>query len=52
KGIGFQVMNGHNDFQLPVMFAANFLLAFLGLMANRILVLLQRRLCRWNTHNQ
>ncbi|WP_312387874.1 ABC transporter permease [Atlantibacter hermannii] len=52
KGIGFQVMNAQYNFQIPMMFAAIFLLAFLGLMANRILVLLQRRLCRWNTHNQ
>lgn len=51
KGIGFQVMNAQYNFQIPVMFAAIFLLAFLGLMANYILVLLQRRLCRWNTHN-
>ncbi|WP_333893550.1 ABC transporter permease [Atlantibacter subterraneus] len=51
KGIGFQVMNAQYNFQIPVMFAAIFLLALLGLMANRILVTLQRRLCRWNTHN-
>ncbi|MEX5413602.1 ABC transporter permease [Atlantibacter hermannii] len=51
KGIGFQVMNAQYNFQIPMMFAAIFLLAFLGLMANRILVTLQRRLCRWNTHN-
>lgn len=51
KGIGFQVMNAQYNFQIPMMFAAIFLLAFLGLMANRILVVLQRRLCRWNTHN-
>ncbi|WP_299310921.1 ABC transporter permease [uncultured Halomonas sp.] len=49
KGIGFQVMNAQYNFQIPLMFAAIFLLAFLGLAANWILVLLQRRLCRWNT---
>jgi sulfonate transport system permease protein len=31
------------------MFAAIFLLAFLGLGANWVLVVLQRRLCRWST---
>jgi sulfonate transport system permease protein len=30
------------------MFAAIFLLAFLGLAANWVLVVLQRRLCRWS----
>jgi sulfonate transport system permease protein len=48
KGVGFQVMNAQYNFQIPLMFAAIFLLAFLGLGANRVLVLLQRRLCRWS----
>lgn len=48
KGVGFQVMNAQYNFQIPLMFAAIFLLAFLGLAANRVLVLLQRRLCRWS----
>lgn len=47
KGIGFQVMNAQYNFQIPMMFAAIFLMAGLGLGANGILVLLQRRLCRW-----
>ena len=47
KGIGFQVMNAQYNFQIPLMFAAIFLLAFTGLAANAVLVLLQRRLCRW-----
>ena len=47
KGIGFQVMNAQYNFQIPLMFAAIFLLAGLGLAANLVLVLLQRRLCRW-----
>lgn len=47
KGIGFQVMNAQYNFQIPLMFAAILLLAFLGLAANAALVLLQRRLCRW-----
>lgn len=48
KGIGFQVMNAQYNFQIPLMFAAIFLMAGLGLAANGILVLLQRRLCRWS----
>lgn len=51
QGIGFRVMNAQYNFQIPMMFAAIFLLAFAGLLANAILVLLQRRLCRWNTRN-
>lgn len=47
KGIGFQVMNAQYNFQIPLMFAAIFLLAALGLAANGLLVVLQRRLCRW-----
>lgn len=49
KGLGFQVMNAQYNFQIPLMFAAIFLLAFLGLGANWVLVILQRRLCRWST---
>ena len=48
KGIGFQVMNAQYNFQIPLMFAAIVLMAGLGLAANGILVLLQRRLCRWS----
>ncbi|KAA3442075.1 ABC transporter permease [Mesorhizobium sp. SARCC-RB16n] len=48
KGIGFQVMNAQYNFQIPLMFAAIVILAALGLIANQVLVSLQRRLCRWN----
>lgn len=51
KGIGFQVMNAQYNFQIPLMFAAILLLALLGLLANAVLVLLQRRLCRWAQPN-
>lgn len=51
QGIGFRVMNAQYNFQIPMMFAAIFLLAFAGLLANAILVVLQRRLCRWNSRN-
>lgn len=47
KGVGFQVMNAQFNFQIPLMFAAIFLLAGLGLAANALLVALQNRLCRW-----
>jgi sulfonate transport system permease protein len=48
KGVGFQVMNAQYNFQIPLMFAAIVLLACLGLLSNYALVVLQRRLCRWN----
>ncbi|WP_027168296.1 ABC transporter permease [Mesorhizobium sp. WSM3224] len=48
SGIGFQVMNAQYNFQIPLMFAAIFILAGLGLVSNYALVLLERRLCRWN----
>lgn len=51
KGLGFQVMNAQYNFQVPLMFAAIFLLAALGLAANLFLVTLQRRLCRWADAN-
>ena len=47
KGVGFQVINAQFNFQIPLMFAATFLLALLGLAANALLVALQDRLCRW-----
>lgn len=49
KGIGFQVMNAQYNFQIPLMFAAIVILAGLGLIANQVLVALQRRLCRWSS---
>ena len=48
KGIGFQVMNAQYNFQIPLMFAAILLLALLGLAANAVLVVLQRKFCRWS----
>ncbi|GLR52088.1 ABC transporter permease [Shinella yambaruensis] len=51
KGIGFQVMNAQYNFQIPLMFAAILLLALLGLIANAVLVLLQKKLCRWSQPN-
>ena len=47
KGLGFQVMNAQYNFQVPLMWAAILLLAALGLLANGLLLVLQRRLCRW-----
>ncbi len=48
KGVGFQVMNAQYNFQIPLMFAAILLLALLGLAANAVLVILQRKLCLWS----
>ena len=47
SGLGFQVMNAQYNFEIPLMFAAIFLLAFLGLAANALMIAAQRRLCRW-----
>jgi sulfonate transport system permease protein len=47
SGLGFQVMNAQYNFQIPLMFGAILLLAFLGLAANFVLETLQKRLCRW-----
>ncbi|MCP1313886.1 MULTISPECIES: ABC transporter permease [unclassified Halomonas] len=51
QGVGFQVMNAQYNFQTPLMFAAIFLLAGLGLLANYLLVALQGRLCRWESES-
>lgn len=48
SGVGFQVMNAQYNFEIPVMFAAIFLLALLGLGANAVLVALQNSLCSWS----
>lgn len=48
KGLGFTVLNAQYNFEIPTMFAAIFLLAFLGLAANGLLVRMQARLCRWS----
>lgn len=48
RGLGFQVMNAQYNFQVPLMWAAIVLLALLGLLANALLLALQRRLCRWS----
>ena len=48
SGVGFQVMNAQYNFQIPLMYAAIFLLAALGLLANYGLMTLQKRLCRWS----
>lgn len=52
RGVGFQVINAQYNFQIPLMFASILLLALAGLLANTLLVLLQRRLCRWNPRSR
>ena len=47
SGLGFQIMNAQYNFQTPLMYGAIFILAALGMLANFLLVLFQRRLCRW-----
>lgn len=48
SGIGFRVMHAQYNFQIPLMFAPIALLAALGIFANWVLVLIQKRLCRWS----
>ncbi|PYF12700.1 sulfonate transport system permease protein [Rhodobacter viridis] len=48
KGLGFQVMNAQFNFRTDLMFAAIFLLAFIGLALNAALVAAQARFCRWS----
>lgn len=52
RGVGFQVINAQYNFQIPLMFASILLLALAGLLTNTVLVLLQRRLCRWNPRSR
>ncbi len=52
RGVGFQVINAQYNFQIPLMFASILLLALAGLFANSLLVLLQRRLCRWDPRSR
>lgn len=47
KGLGFQATHAQYYVQVPLMWAAILLLAALGLLANGLLLALQRRLCRW-----
>jgi sulfonate transport system permease protein len=49
SGVGFEVMNAQYNFQIPLMFAAILLLAFLGLSVNLALEAMQKRLCRWSS---
>lgn len=49
QGLGYLVMSAQYNFQIPLMFGAILLLAVLGLVANFILVLLQRRFCGWSS---
>jgi sulfonate transport system permease protein len=48
QGLGFEVMNAQYNFQIPLMFAAIILLSLLGLLANFLILALQKRLCRWS----
>jgi sulfonate transport system permease protein len=52
SGVGFEVMNAQYNFEIPLMYAAIFLLAFLGLGANAVLVAMQRSLCRWSVEGR
>lgn len=47
KGLGFLIINAQYNFEIPLMFASIVLLALIGLIVNYALLLLQKRLCRW-----
>jgi sulfonate transport system permease protein len=51
RGLGFTIINAQYNFQIPLMFAATVLLALIGLVVNYVLLMLQNRLCRWDTAN-
>lgn len=51
RGLGFMIINAQYNFQIPLMFAAIVLLALIGLAVNHILLVLQHRLCRWDSAN-
>ena len=52
RGLGFLIINSQYNFQIPLMFAAIVLLAFIGLVVNYMLVVAQNRLCRWEAAGQ
>ncbi|WP_429253172.1 ABC transporter permease [Paraburkholderia sp. GAS333] len=47
SGLGFYTLNSQETFQIPDMYAGIVLLALFGLLINRSLSLLERRLLRW-----
>jgi sulfonate transport system permease protein len=49
KGLGFLIINSQYNFQIPLMFASIVLLAIMGLAVNAVLIVLQNRLCRWES---
>jgi sulfonate transport system permease protein len=52
RGLGFLIINSQYNFEIPLMFAAIILLAVIGLTVNYTLLVLQRRLCRWENPRQ
>ena len=52
RGLGFLIINSQYNFEIPLMFAAIVLLAVIGLTVNYTLLVLQRRLCRWENPRQ
>lgn len=49
SGLGFLIINAQYNFEIPLMFAAIVVLALIGLLANGVLLALQRFICRWET---
>lgn len=46
-GLGFYILNSQEVFQIPDMYAGIILLAFLGLLLNYLLALIEARFTRW-----
>lgn len=46
-GLGFYILNSQETFQIPDMYAGIILLAFVGLLLNYVLALIEARFTRW-----
>lgn len=47
SGLGFLVTYAQQNFQIPTMYAAVITISALGLVFNKVLVTIERRVCRW-----
>ncbi len=54
RGLGWMVWNAQTNFQIPQLFAATVVISILGLILNRLFVLLERYLLGWRetAHNR
>lgn len=52
NGIGYVTLQAQQSFQVPQMWAGMLLLGLLGIVFNRVFVLVEKRLLRWYTQDQ